>query len=89
MDMNNVFHINLTFDNYDATFDTSFKEQTGDFDTSFGTTTTVTTSDHRGLTHRDALMQHPIASITDLTGELEVRPDEYMSNIEIYEILQG
>lgn len=88
MDMENIFRINLTFDN-EATFDTFFEDQGGDFNTDFGETTTVTTSDHRELTHRDATMQHPIASITDLTDELEVRPDEYMSNMEIYEILQG
>lgn len=72
----NSFWIDLTFEN-DAMFETGF-----------GEITKVVTSDHRELTHRGAPMQHPIDSITDLTDELEVRPDESLSNIDIYEILQ-
>lgn len=88
MDINNIFHIDLEFDN-EAIFNTSFQEQTSEFFTGFGETTKVTTSDHRELTNRDAVMQHPISSITDLDEELDVRPDEYMSNIDIYQILQS
>lgn len=72
----NTFWIDLEF------------EDTATFDTGFAEITKVVTSDHRELTHRDAQMQHPIDSITDLTGELDVRPDEYLTNIDIYEILQ-
>ena len=82
-----TFWIDLTFDN-DATFETEFLETNTMFETGFSEVTRVTTSDHRELTHRDALEQHPIGSITDLTGELEVRPDESLTNIDIYEILQ-
>lgn len=84
---NNTFWVDLTFDN-SATFETGFIETNTMFDAGFSEITKVTTSDHRELTHRDALEQHPIESITYLTDELDIRPDEYLTNIDIYEILQ-
>ena len=85
--MADTFNINLEFTG-DGTFQTQYGESDG-FTTDFGSTQFVTTSDHRELTHRDADAQHPIGSITNLEGELEVRPDEYLSNIDIYEILNS
>lgn len=67
----------------DTTFNTG-----ATFNTTYGETIRVTTSDHRELTHRDSMNQHPIDSITNLDDELEVRPDEQLSNIDIYEIVQ-
>ena len=72
----NIFDIETIFDD-SATFETSF----GDF-------ITISTSDHRKLTHRDAEDQHPIGAIENLNNELEIRPDEILSNIDIWEILQ-
>ena len=72
----NIFDIETIFDD-SATFETSF----GDF-------IAISTSDHRKLTHRDAEDQHPIGAIENLNNELEIRPDEILSNIDIWEILQ-
>lgn len=83
----NVFQIDMTFENT-ATFETTYSGNEA-FSMGYGETTTVTTSDHRELTHRDALNQHPIDAITELGEELDVRPDEYLTNIDIYNIMNS
>ena len=45
------------------------------------------TLDHRRLTHKSDADQHTIGSITDLQGELDVRPDSALTNMEIEELL--
>lgn len=82
----NIYEIETIFDD-SATFDTSFNDDNM-FQTSFGDSIEVSTSDHRKLTYRDAEQQHPIGAIENLNEELEVRPDEILSNMDIYEILQ-
>ena len=66
------------------------------FNSSFGSKTSafqsqgisgVGTKDHKKLTNRDAENQHPISAISGLTGELSVRPNSALSNMEIAEIL--
>ena len=46
-------------------------------------------TDHRELTHRDALDQHPIEAITDLEPELAVRPSRVLTNMDIQRILNS
>lgn len=42
---------------------------------------------HERLQNRDLPDQHPIGAVTNLEAELEVRPDEMLTNMEIHEIL--
>lgn len=49
---------------------------------------TVGMTDHRRLNFRDAPDQHPIAAITQLQSELDVRSSERITNAEIDEILR-
>ena len=70
-----TFHIDLTFPN------------DGNFNTQFDAMGSASNNDHRELFHRDAAEQHPITAITNLEDELEVRPDEYLSNLDIHDIL--
>ena len=44
-------------------------------------------NDHQKLYNRDKANCHPISAITDLTGELNVRPDTALTNMEIAAIL--
>ena len=48
------------------------------------------TTDHRGLSHRDAPEQHPISSIAGLKGELDRIPEpvEALTNSELEEMLK-
>ena len=48
------------------------------------------TTDHRRLSHRDALDQHPIASISGLEKELNRIPEpvEALTNTELEEMLK-
>ena len=85
--MDNVFHINLAFDG-DSTFNTMLSDTGDDFVTDFGSTTMVSTSDHRDLSHKDAPNQHPISAITDLSDTLDTCADSELTNLEIYSILQ-
>ena len=71
-----------------ATFNMTFSEEET-FKTEMSEVVKVTTSDHRELTHRDAEEQHPISSITYLTPELNVRPSQAMSNMDIQNILNA
>lgn len=45
------------------------------------------THDHQRLYNREKANCHPISAITDLTGELNARPDEALTNMEIAAIL--
>lgn len=45
------------------------------------------THDHQKLYNRNMADCHPISAITDLTGELNVRPDTAMTNFDIASIL--
>lgn len=44
---------------------------------------------HEKLNNRDLPDQHPISAITRLESELEARPDERLTNSEIYNIMQS
>lgn len=46
------------------------------------------TSDHRQLINRDALQQHPISAITDLTANLSARPSKAIDNSEIDKLFE-
>lgn len=44
---------------------------------------------HDRLNNRDLPDQHPISAITRLESELEARPDERLTNSDIYNIMQA
>jgi len=75
----------LTFDD-EAVFDTEFDDDL-DFNTDLSEAVVVSEKDHRQLDHRDAPEQHPISAITDLAGELAVRPFERLTNADIANIM--
>ncbi len=65
-----------------------FSATFGSGKTSFAVSgTTGGTNDHQKLYNRDKANCHPISAITDLTGELNVRPDTALTNMEIAAIL--
>lgn len=47
------------------------------------------TRDHNALINRDMEDQHPINAITRLDGELEVRPSQSLTNMDIQLILNS
>lgn len=47
------------------------------------------TMEHDRLRNRELPDQHPIEAVTSLEGELEIRPSERLSNMEIYEIINS
>lgn len=69
-----------TGDDFGASFDVDqgFGVSLGNeqaFDADFGEISVLEIKDHRELSHRDALEQHPISAIANLVDELAVRPD--------------
>lgn len=47
------------------------------------------TFDHDELVNRDLPDQHPIEAVTALEGELEMRPSQALTNMDIYAILNS
>ena len=82
MNDSSVQIFDVRFDSGEDDFNVDF-DATDDFDSGFDDVDVVEVKDHRALSHRDAPQQHPIDSITELTDELAVRPDEALSNWDI------
>ena len=52
-----------------------------------GVLTAETEKSHTALLNRDAPDQHPIGAITRLSQELDSRPADALTNMDIYEIM--
>lgn len=81
--------LGLKFSDADEDVDFNVNPETDEsFSPGFSEVTEVTTDDHRKLINRDAENQHPISSITGLSEELESKPGEALTNLEIESLLK-
>ena len=80
----------VTLENRNKALNAAFEEVAEDFGTKFGEIQEreAVMKDHAKLTNRDAVDQHPIGAITNLRGELGVRPSDGISNSDILTIMQ-
>lgn len=85
MDFGEGTGFDMSFADQDG-FATSF-DQTEDIQTSIEELTPVMVNDHRELNYREAEFQHPIEAITNLDSELDARPHEALTNMDIAEVL--
>lgn len=75
------------FEDLSTSFETNFAQEKR-FSAEVEQVTEVATNDHRQLLHRDADNAHPMSSITGLTEELESKPGEALTNLEIESLLK-
>lgn len=71
MNFDNEYIFDVSFDNGDNTFETSYSEENMTFPVDYGEITVVRADSHNSLKHRDLDNQHPINAIAGLQEALD------------------